>query len=276
METKRVNIQFVMRGTILGLVVATITAIMGLIVIISRTPVGKRPDPTPLPPTILAPRGELPTTAVGLQEWVRYKGKADALAGSGFLLRLNEHEIIGVTTAHSVAFDWSDHPVDRIALRIAGQADFVAEFEQLWGLPGRSRVVENIQAMSVDYVLLRSTQPIDPDLVLVPDPRGGPQPGERVSLFSGQGDRREGRRVLEGTVQSVGDTAIWVLMDDRFNPALMSGSPFVSQYTGRVVGMVVAATPRRSRLLLGAHPIGSIVRLAETATEFPLLRDYHP
>ena len=82
--------------------------------------------------------------------------------------------------------------------------------------------------------------------------------------------------MLEGTVQSAEDPGIWVLMDDLFNPALMSGSPFVSQHTGRVVGMAVAATPRRNRVLLGAHPIGSIVRLAESATEFPLLDEYRP
>jgi hypothetical protein len=58
-------------------------------------------------------------------------------------------------------------------------------------------------------------------------------------------------------------------MDDWFDPGLMSGSPFVSQHTGKVVGMAVAASPRRNRLLLGFHPIGSIVQLAESAEEFP-------
>ncbi len=68
--------------------------------------------------------------------------------------------------------------------------------------------------------------------------------------------------------------AVWVLMDEMFNPSSMSGSPFVSQHTGQVVGMLIAVTPRRTRLLLGVHPIGSIVRLAESATESIKMDDY--
>jgi hypothetical protein len=60
-------------------------------------------------------------------------------------------------------------------------------------------------------------------------------------------------------------------MDDRFNPGQLSGSPFVSQHTGQAVGMVLAVTPRGTRLLIGAHPIASLVRLAESAAEFPNL-----
>ena len=239
------------------------TAAIGLALIYLRTPAGRPIGPTPLPPTILAPQGDLPTTAVGLQEWVRYSGEEDdVLSGSGFLLRLSPEHTIGVTTAHSVSFGRPNRPVERILLRIAGRDNVAIEFDRLYGLPGRHLVVENL---SVDYVLLQSTQPIDLDLVLVPDPRGGPQPGERVSLFSGQGDGQGGQRVLEGTVQSSEDCGIWILMDKLFNPGLMSGSPFVSQHTGQVVGMAVAAAPRRARVLIGAHPIGSIVRLAEAA-----------
>jgi hypothetical protein len=88
-------------------------------------------------------------------------------------------------------------------------------------------------------------------------------------LASGLGDGHGGRRVLEGTVQSVSERAVWVLMDASFHPGMMSGSPLLSQHTGRVVGMAVAASPRRGGLLLGVHPVGSLVRLAESAADFP-------
>jgi hypothetical protein len=55
---------------------------------------------------------------------------------------------------------------------------------------------------------------------------------------------------------------------------MMSGSPFLSQHTGQVVGMAVAANPRPDWLLLGVHPIGSIVRLAESATDFPRMSEF--
>ncbi len=255
---------------LLALPVAAIVSAV-LLLVMNQAQIGPPPDPTPPPPTILAPRGELPAGPVGLQEWAQYRGQAYSLVGSGFLILLGDGKIVGVTAAHSVLIGDLDRPLERIALSVASQTDFVAEFDTLWGQPGQPRTGGD---MSVDYVLLRADRPVDSSFVLRPDPRGAPQPGERVSLFSGLGDGHGGRRILEGTVQSVDDAAVWVLMDELFNPSLMSGSPFVSQHTGQVVGMAIAVSPRRGRLLLGAHPIGSIVQLAESAAEFPKIGEY--
>ena len=265
------NTRFVLRGLLVALPSAAIMTAVALALVVSRAWIGPPPGPTPPPPTILAPRGEMPPGIVGLQEWVHIQGEAYHLAGSGFLLRLGSGEIVGVTTAHSVPLGDPERPVQRIGLRVAGQHDFVAQFDTLRGPPGRPR---NGGDMTVDYVLLYADWPVDPGLVLVPDPRGAPQPGERLWLCSGQGDASGARRVLEGTVQSVSRSAVWVLMDQSFQPGLMSGSPFLSQHTGQVVGMAVAASPRRGRLLLGLHPIGSIVTLAESATEFPIMNEF--
>jgi hypothetical protein len=270
LQIKRLNIKFVVRGLLLALPVAAIASVVFVLVVI-KAQIGGPFDPTPLPPTILAPRGELPAGPVGLQGWARYRGKSDRQVVHGFLIRLSDGEIVGVTPAHGFSFGDPDHPLEQIALGAPGQADFVVEFDTLRGQPGYPRTGGD---MTVDYVLLRADQPIDSSFVLTPDPRGAPQPGERVSLFSCSGDGCGSQRVLEGTVQSVSDTAVWVLMDELFNPDGMSGSPFVSQHTGQVVGMAIAVTPRRHRLLLGVHPIGSIVQLAESATEFPKISEY--
>jgi hypothetical protein len=79
---------------------------------------------------------------------------------------------------------------------------------------------------------------------------------------------------LQGTVLSADEKSVFVLMDDWFNPGLMSGSPLLSQHTGQVVGMTIAAQQRGNRILLGFHPIGSIIKLAESAAEFPKIADY--
>ncbi len=208
----------------------------------------------------------MPAGPAGLQEWVQYRGEAYRLVGCGFFFRLANGEIVGVTTAHAVSIGHPDHPLERIALGVAGHPEFLGEFDTLRGRPGHLPTSEDL---TEDYVLLQVNLSLEPSLVLSPDPRGAPQPGERVSLYSGLGDGSGGPRVLAGTVQSVDEGAIWVLMDDRFNPSQMSGSPIVSQHTGQVVGMVVVGSPRFNRLLLGAHPMGSLVQLAESATEFP-------
>lgn len=258
------NIKFVLRTACLAIPLAILITVGW---ILFQTPLVRPLAPTPPPPTILVPGGELPAGPVGLQEWVRYQHEPYQLAGCGFFIALPSGNALAVTTAHSVAPAGSERPLERIALRVPGHAKFVTEFDHLVGPPGRPLQPDDL---SVDYLLLQVTQPIDPELLLAPDPRGAPQPGERVTLVSGLEESRHGQ-LREGTVLSVSDTAIWVLMDDRFNPSLMSGSPFLSQHSGKAVGMAVAASPRGGRLLLGAHPISSLLQLATAATEFPPL-----
>ncbi len=267
MKLRDLNTGFVVRGVILALPVA-----IALIFVASLARIaGPPPDPTPVAPTILAPRGGPPAGPVGLRAWARYRDESYNVVGSGFLLQLSDGQLVGVTAAHSVAIGNPDRPLEQIALGFADQAEFVAELDAFHGRPGQPRTGSD---MAVDYVLLKTHQSLDTNMVLTPDPRGGPQPGERVSLFTDMGSASGGQRVLEGTVQSASDKAVWVLMDRLFNPAMMSGSPFVSQHTGQAVGMLIAGTLRGRRLLLAVHPIGSIVALAESAEEFPRMAEY--
>jgi hypothetical protein len=268
----RVNVKFVLRAALLAIPLAVlITA--GWILL--QTPWFRPLDPTPIPPRLLVPAGEPPPGPVGLQEWVRYRQQAYQLAGCGFFLSLPEGPIVAVTTAHSVAQAGPDQPLERIAFRVAGHEAFVAEFDRMAGPPGRPLTPENL---SVDYLLLQVREAVDPALVLAPDRRGAPQPGERVWLVSGleepSGGSGQGSQAMRaGTVLSASSQAIWVLMDDRFNPALMSGSPLLSQHTGRAVGLAVAASPRGGRLLLGANPISSLLEAATSATGFRPLEE---
>lgn len=262
------NVRFVIRSLLLAIPVAVCISAGW---IFFQTPLSRRPDPTPPPPTIVAPRGRMPAGPGGLQEWAQYRGQDYRPVGCGFFFALASGEIVGATTAHSVGIGNPNHLLERIGLGVAGHAGFVGEFDTLWGPPGRRLTPENL---ALDYLLLRVDGSIDAELVLTPDPRGAPQPGERVMLYSGLGDGQGGPRLLEGTVQSVSSEAVWVLMDDWFNPSMMSGSPIVSQHTGQVVGMVVAGSPRRLRVLLGLHPMGSLVERAESAEEFPTLGEW--
>jgi hypothetical protein len=77
-----------------------------------------------------------------------------------------------------------------------------------------------------------------------------------------------------GTVHTVNKYGFWVLMDDDFHPGRMSGSPFVSSHTGKVVGMAISAAHNDHGLMIGAHPIGSLVAKAESAVEFLLLSEF--
>ncbi|HSJ57489.1 MAG TPA: hypothetical protein VLC95_09930, partial [Anaerolineae bacterium] len=170
---------------------------------------------------------------------------------------LDSGQIVALTAAHTVAFGKRILPLTAIAFADPVTGETTAQLHTLLGKPGRRLAPDDL---SIDYLLLVVDQAVDPALLLAADPRGGPQPGERVLLYSGVGGHR-----LAGTVQSAGERAVWVLMDEQFDPGQMSGSPLVSQHTGRVVAMVVAASPRRGALLIGGHPIGSLVAHATAA-----------
>jgi hypothetical protein len=270
------NLRFVItRSIVIFLAIAVIFAVLlSVPPFVLRFLLGlmQPPDSTPLPPTITAPGGKIQDGPIGFQEWTRYRGDSFKLSGSGFFLHLPSGKVIGVTTAHSMVLGDPNHPLEQIAFAMAGERGWTALFDTLYGQPGVSLHGTDL---TVDYVLLQLNEDsIDIPYALIPDSRGAPQPGERVSLFSGLSSG--GRRELQGTVQSADAKAVFVLMDDWFNPAMMSGSPLLSQHTKQVVGMTIAAQQRGSRLLLGFHPIGSIIKLAEAAVEFPKIAEYRP
>lgn len=258
------NWRFVVRGSLLAISVV----LLAVIAVLMFTEPGRRLLPPSVPPipVINAPRGPLPTDQVGLVEQAQYAGGDYHPVGRGFIFQLPDNRLVGVTTAHSVSFGSLLH----IALARHESADRVIEADTLQGEPGVPRSGED---MTVDYVLLNipSGYSIDPALILQPDQRDLPQPGERVSLYTVEADQPH---IFEGAVLSAETQAVWVVMDEVFEPSGLSGSPFISQYTGKVIGMAIATTRRGGRVLLGVHPIASLVAKAQAAKVFLKIEDY--
>jgi hypothetical protein len=272
MALREMNWRFVIRGLALGLgLLALIVAVVALALprLFPSPPSGSPPPQ----PTIIAARGDLPEDSVGLQEWARYEGETYQLAGSGFFFRDSGGVIVGATSAHSLDLGNPSHVLERVAFRMAGYEDFIAECTELHGFPGRPRLFG--LDLTRDFVLLKPSGDVDPALVIDPDPRGAPQPGERVVLYNGLGESVSAGSLLEGAVLEVDATGVWILMDDLFEPGLLSGSPVLSQHTGRVIGMALTATVRGGELVLGIHPMGSLVDKAEQASSFPLLWEFN-
>jgi hypothetical protein len=264
------NVRFVLRGALL----AVGAVLLALVAVLLFTESGRQllpslPPVVPAVPTLTASRGTLPTASIGLVEWARYGAEPYRPVGRGFLLRLPDGQIAGVTTAHSLSFN-GQLLLRSIALAQGERAQPVIAFDTLLGEPGTARTGED---MTIDYVLLHVpiNASIDPALILEPDPRGLPQAGERVALYS----LIDGfPRVLQGSVLSVEPSAVWVVMDEAFDPSGLSGSPFLSQHTGKVIGMAIATTKRGGKVLLGLNPIGSLVEKAAMAQTLPKIVDY--
>lgn len=274
----RLNTQFITRSLII--IFAVIGILLAVLVILPREILLRgvslwitRPlDSTPLPPTITAPRGTIPNGNVGLQEWAIYKDGSRELRGSGFLIKLNSGDVIGVTTAHSLTdLGEQGNRLSKIAFLLPSSGNAVIDSDTLQGDAGVARTTFDL---TVDYVLLRLNGSIHPNYILIPDSRGAPQLGERVSLFSGLGDDGGNRRELQGTVFDVGAQGFWVVFDEWFDPGMMSGSPVMSQHTGSVLGMAIVMSPRGDLMTIGFHPIGNIVKQAEGAKGFVKIGEY--
>jgi hypothetical protein len=259
------RVKFVIRGLLLGLFVVLLILGGWIYVKMPLTVLWFLPAPSPA--TIQAPQGDMPTGTVSFQHWNHYRGRGYVIGGSSFFLRLESGEIVGVMTAHGTSLGSREQPLEYVAFQIAGRTDYVGEFDRLQCLPGRHFTLAN---MTTDYMLLRIEQPIAPEMLLEPDPRGAPQRGERVALFGGVDGSTH-----EGTAHWVTDKTVWILMDEQFWPGLMSGSPFVSQHTGRVVGMALADANAGDKHFIGMNPIGAIVERAESSTEFPKMNELH-
>ena len=233
------------------------------------------PPVTAPPPVITVSQGPMPTGVVGLQQWARgaIDGDYRKIRSSGFLLVLPSDEVIGVTTAHSLFAGNLNRPVANVGLGSNGDAAPFADSDTYYGPPGIPVEGTNL---AIDYVLLKLKDPALKDFALQPDPRGIAQLGERVTLFSGLGDGANGPLAWEGTVYTVDESGVFALMDKApLTPDGMSGSPIISQHTGQVVGMVIAGVVwSRTRWLIGMHPIGHLVELAQTAAEFPPMVDF--
>lgn len=212
--------------------------------------------PTPPAPTLTVPRGSLPTGHAGLEEWTQYAGQEAQRVGSGFLLQMPNGLVLGVTTAHSLNLI---EPRPTLSFRLPQAAAALITFDDFYGPPGTAFTHYNF---NTDFVLLSAAELPSSAPVLMPDTRGLPQLGERVVMYSGLGDGHGQPRPLWGTVTAATPQAVWAQMDEVFVADGMSGSPLLSAHTGQVVGMAVSATGN-APILLGFHPIGSLVEKAE-------------
>ncbi len=150
-------------------------------------------------------------------------------------------------------------------------ADFTLDLDQFWGLPGKPRGLS--RNLSNDFILLLVQEESAASYTLMPDERAFPQPGERVVLYPGAG-AENGERW--GTILESSSRAAWAVMDEAFEPGLMSGSPIVSSHTGRVVGMALAAGLRDGHTVIGMHPIGSLVEKGLEAVDLIPISEYQP
>lgn len=204
--------------------------------------------PRPAPPQIDAPTASPPDGTLALNGIL--EGGSFAC---GFLLQLDDGQRVGVSSAHAVAF----LPASIEAAFLASDGTLAAT---LTGQVERGSPFRQTH-FSSDYALWRVGE-ISPGIsFLKPDPRVLVQPGELVWIYDPFQSSPDGAVRHAGVVMQADAEAIWVQLDESFNPSGFSGCPLVSQHTGRVIGMAVAGEDLPP-VLIGAHPVASLVETA--------------
>jgi len=204
--------------------------------------------PIPPPPVIDAPRGEPPSGPLGMA------GQSDRGNFScGFAMQIPDGRRVVAATAHATGK--MDGQLAG-SLSDAGGAVVVRVASQLaYGIP-----VQNGE-LDTDFSLWEIEGEAPSESVLLADPRGLPQPGERVWLFNYARQTKD-QGGWGGVVMDAKPHAVWIRFDESFDVNSNSGCPVVSQHTGKLIGMVIAGNDRQP-VVMGLHPVGSLVEKAE-------------
>lgn len=213
-------------------------------------------------PDIALPKGSLPDHRVAFEVW----NNADTVAtrvGSGFFLRLPDGMVIGVTAGHTTKNNAGQF---RPTVFMQPNTDeVVASFSRV------AAPIGNWQdgGTAGDYLLMRADTPPAEALVLAADPRGAPQLGERLVVFSGVDKPSNAHREqFSGIAENVEIGSVIVRMDSLPSPGMMSGSPVLSAHTGKVVGILVSGYWQFGRLTgIGVNPIAIILAAARQSQE---------
>ncbi len=217
--------------------------------------------PTPPPPVIHAPRGELPGGTLAFTGITQGR-----VISCGFLLDLEDGRRVGVSAAHATPRQLPGIPAE---FRFADETTAAVLTSQI--AHGRVFYQDHFNMDYAVWTVAEDAARSSPKTALAqrflkPDPRGQGQPGESILVLrKGVKDER-GSNGWPGVITRVTPEASWIQLADSFDPRGYSGCPVISQYTGRLIGMAVAGANQHP-VVMGLHPAGSLVEKARMALQ---------
>ncbi len=136
----------------------------------------------------------------------------------------------------------------------------MASFTNCWGQPGKLGIDSREGDRTGDYLVMPVVETVPDELVLELDPREKPDLRERIWLPNKDAKAGLGYRLVGGEVDEVETTRVTVVLDSDIELTSQSGSPFISQKTGKVIGTLSAIRfnrefTKRALLLCPSHAI---------------------
>ena len=188
--------------------------------------------------------------------------------GTGFFVAASDEEILGVTSAHFINFDGP-------ALTSAGWAgvdtgDVIALFTHSYGPPGNAGN-EVTGDLRPDYLIFSGSEIGTHHTILELDARQQPEIGEPVWLPNKDASQDWGHRMLTGKVEEAQAEFTLVRLDNYITLQSQSGSPIISQRTGKVIGTLSRGGMDRGRTMLLLCPASGILEaISRNPEKIPL------
>ncbi len=201
------------------------------------------------------------------------------LVGTGFFVKTPKGEIIGATSIHFLDFD--EGPLESIAWLGADLED-IASSKKALGQPGIQPREQRDPDYHADYMLFSLDAPPKIGTPLEFDDRASPraqtakEPGERLwfPVFDGA-VKPDGIRWVTGEVLAASPKAIKIQLDEPLELQGTSGTPVLSQETGKVIGVMSAGATgilKATAYLAPARTMWEVMTAAESKGERPVLK----
>jgi hypothetical protein len=202
---------------------------------------------------------EPPTGPLVYQPMLTWQKGEPTYQGTGFLARTPSGEVVGVTSAHFIEFSASNRLVKAEWLSMQ---DFQAEasFDHLIGPVGRSIAYAprtDFYDASEDYLIF-SGQDVPSTLVALElDTRKQLENSEPVWLPNKQSGE-VGYDLVAGYVVYADRDCIYAVFSPAFELQSQSGSPVISQRTGKVIGLLCSGGNENGRTQIYLTPARNV------------------
>jgi hypothetical protein len=221
----------------------------------------------PLPAEALSP----PNSQILFQPLFIWRGDSPSQQGTGFFTKTPDGRVAAVTSAHLID-PQGPTLLEARWLDVRTEA-LVATFTRSWGQPGRGGTDDPSYDLRSDYLLLPVEVMISPERILELDSRPLPDLRERVWFPNKDRTAPPGYRIVNGTVAAVDVKYVTVILDQPIALSSQSGSPIISQVTGKVIGTLSRAGQERGRTFLLLTPAAALLKaLTGNRTFLPLHR----
>ncbi len=190
--------------------------------------------------------------------------------GTGFFAKAPDGRVAAVTSAHFL--DRTGPALLEVRwLDLSTQAP-VAAFKLSWGPPGNGGTDNPTYDLRSDFLLLPVQDRVPADQVLELDPRPQPEVPERVWFPNKDKTAPLGYQVVAGTVVAANIKYTTVILDQPIALVSQSGSPIISQVTGRVIGTLSRGGRERGRTVLLLAPASALLEALARYQDFTPLR----